>query len=203
MFIQFCLREEGPNDDVQHIQGGQQCGDHQTGDAAIGEAVAAIHRCCGQIPLADKAGQAGNTHQTQSRHREAAKDDLHLLAAAIHVIDVGLSGLVHKGTGAPERGDLHKTVEYEVGQRANQTQGGHDGCAEDDVRQVTDRRPCQPPFDVGLFDRAAATINNGKHGNGHADILHPGSPQELCADAVVGQANDGKGTGIDHSYRVQ
>ena len=90
-----------------------------------------------------------------------------------------------------------------MGQGAHHSLGGHEDRAKENVRQIAHGRPGQAALDLPLLHCPAAAVDNGEHGQCHGCILHPGSGQEFHAKAVVGQTNDGKGTGIDHRHCVQ
>ena len=157
----------------------------------------------GDVPFADKACEQRDPRKGQAGHGQAAKGHRHPPAQSIQLIDMGLPGLVHHRAGTEKGADLHEGMEDHVAQGSRQPQGAHHGRAQQDIGQVADRGVGQPPLPVSLLCRHGRAICDRHHGSGHDHPLRPGILKETCAEAVVGQPQDRKGTGFHHSHRVE
>ena len=87
-----------------------------------------------------------------------------------------------------------------MGQRAGQTERGHQRHAEQNIGQIADRRIGQTALEVSLLERAAASIEDGEQHDRHDDGLRPGTAQEIGAEAVIGQADDGECARLDDRH---
>ena len=110
---------------------------------------------------------------------------------------------MHDRACAEEGTDLHKRVAHHMRHRPHHSCRSHHRSAQDNIRQITDRRICQPPLDMLLFDRPAAAIDNRKHRKPHHDRLYPCAFQKFRAKAVIGQSQNGKHTGFHHRHSMK
>ena len=105
--------------------------------------------------------------------------------------------------GAEKRAHLHKGMEHQMGQGPRHPHRRHQRHPEQDIGQVAHRRPCQPPFEMGLLQRPAAAVQNREHHQPHHHILCPGPPQHPGPEAVIGDPHHRESPRVHHRHRME
>ena len=90
-----------------------------------------------------------------------------------------------------------------MAQRPGQPQGTHQRHPKQYIGKVTHRGPGQAALDMGLLQRPAAAVQNGKNHQQQYHALGPGTPQQSGSKAVIGNTHGGEGACVDHRHRMK
>ena len=104
---------------------------------------------------------------------------------------------------AEKQGDFQHRMEHHVDHPRRQAGRGQGGHPQQDIGEVADGGPGQPPLQMLGTQGLGGAVGDGKHGRPHDQVLGPAAPNEVRPIAVPGQAGHREHPSLHHRHRME